>query len=228
MAMFETKGVFNPALDSKVPLKRSPVALTLRLVILLGEMLFSRHPHDTIAWIRSMLSRRRPLSYAQPWLTFDAMRAIRDRLPLAARVYEFGAGNSTIYWARHATTVASVESDARWLQLLAIKLAACGLRNVKMVAATDKRNYVDSIHEWPDDYFDLVVVDGDFRPDCVIASIRHLKHGGILVVDNTDWHWFRSKPLAGIPETWKKLVYPGYAPMIGHKSETTLFVRNDS
>ena len=228
MAMFETKGVFNPGIDSKVPLKRTPVILALRLVILLCEMLISRHPQDAFEWIRSMLWRRRPLSFGKPWLTFDAMRAIQDRLPRGARIYEFGAGNSTVYWSRHATSVASVESDPQWLQLLATKLAGLGLRNVKMIAAADNSAYVDSIHEWPDEYFDLIVVDGDFRRDCVLASIQHLKHGGMLVVDNTDWHWFRAKPLAGIPAAWEKLVYPGYAPMIGHKSETTLFVRTGS
>lgn len=225
MSMFEDKRAFNPAVNSKVPLKRTPAALALRLACLVCGMLFSRNPQDLAKWTRSMLSRRRPLRYAQPWFTFDATRAIRRRLPSTARVYEFGAGNSTIYWARHATSVCSVESNPQWVQLLTSKLAELALENVQVVAAVDQPGYVESIHSWPHEYFDLIVVDGDFRRECVLASIGHLKPGGMLVVDNTDWHWFRSEPLAGIPPAWLRLAYPGYAPLIGHKSETTLFVR---
>jgi len=53
------------------------------------------------------------------------------------------------------------------------------------------------------------------------------KKRGLLIVDNTDRHWFRKNPIAGIPSDWKFEVFQGYAPMIGHRSETMLYRRPD-
>jgi hypothetical protein len=35
-------------------------------------------------------------------------------------------------------------------------------------------------------------------------AIPHLKPGGYFIVKNTDWHWFKEKPLEGIPDKWGK------------------------
>ena len=61
--------------------------------------------------------------------------------------------------------------------------------------------------------------------ESVLAAIGWVAPGGMLVVDNTDWHWFREVPLQGIPRDWEQTAYPGYTPMLGHASETTVWVR---
>jgi hypothetical protein len=226
-AAFEDRKSFDPRVDAKVPLKRDPLSLAMRLGALTWGLLTSGHPGDLLVWARTMLQRRRPLSHPVPWLTFDATRAICAALPPGARVFEFGAGNSTIFWARRAASVCSVEDDAGWMALLNAKLKELRISNTHVLHETEMQAYVHTIGAWPDEHFDLVIVDGAWRRECVAAAVRHVKKGGMLVVDNTDWHWFRAERLAGIPPGWRRRVYAGYAPMIGYKSETTVFRRVD-
>jgi hypothetical protein len=226
--MFQDFHSFDPDADSKIPLKRTPIALFARGVLLVGQLLLSRHPMDCWIWLRSMISRRRPLSFLIPWLTFDAIRAIRPKISERWTIFEFGSGHSTLYWAELGAKVVSVENNHAWYELLLRNIRANSRAGIRLIFAGDKFSYVTSIDSCGEKDFDMVLVDGAFRRDCIIAAVRHVKAGGYLIVDNTDWHWFQEQPIEGIPEGWKRCVHPGYAPMMGHRSETTVWVRPES
>ena len=223
--MFVDLSAFDPDRDAKVPLKRTPLALAMRFACLTFELLFSRHSGDYFVWLRSMYSRRVPLSYPVPWITFDATRKILKHITTSSTMFEFGAGNSTLYWARRVASICATENHRGWLEMLRSKIETQQIRNVQLLHGDSEASYVETIAQWPHDYFDVVVVDGAYRRDCVRQAIAHVKPGGLLVVDNTDWHWFREQPLGHVPRDWKCTAYPGYAPMMGYKSETTIYVR---
>ena len=212
---------FDPTRDGKVPLRRSPIMLFARLLVHMAGMLFSRHPEDLLRWLKSMVMRRKPLSYAMPWLTFDAIRAIEERLRTGQRVFEFGSGHSTVYWARKGVELFSVEDDAAWFGMIGTKLK--GVADVHLFFEQGMQDYVGRIGKC-DGLFDIVLVDGSFRKDCMLAGMPKLKSGGLLVVDNTDWHWMQ-KVFPRMPDDWKVRNYPGCAPFIGHMSQTTIWVK---
>ena len=179
---------FDPTRDGKVPLRRSPIMLFARLLVHMAGMLFSRHPGDLLRWLKSMVMRRKPLSYAMPWLTFDAIRAIEDRLRPGQRVFEYGSGHSTVYWSQKSVDLFSVEDDAAWFGLVEAKLK--GLRGVDLFFEQGLLDFVGRIGKCTGT-FDIVLVDGSFRKECMLAAMPKLKPGGLLVVDNTDWHWMQ-------------------------------------
>lgn len=220
MDMFQDKASFDPARDGKVPLRRTPLILFARSVYALGAMVLSRHPLDGARWIRSMFQRRRPLSYAMPWITFDAIRAIEGHARPGTRVFEFGSGHSTLYWAEKGVEIHSVEDDRGWHDLLARRIS--GMPNAHLYYEPGQDGYVSRI-EQVGGTFDVVVVDGSHRKECLKKALAFVKPGGLLVVDNTDWHWFSDVDQV-VPEGWRKQAYPGWAPFIGHQSETTLWV----
>ena len=160
---------------------------------------------------------------AIPWLTFDAIREIKAHLPQCPVIFEFGSGHSTLYWAKLSASVISVEDDERWYQMLRSELTARGCSSVSIVLASSLDDYIGVIRQCPKESQDLVLVDGAYRRNCVEAAIPYVKPGGLLVVDNTDWHWFKDAPLEGIPPNWEKIAYRGFGPMLGHVSETTLW-----
>jgi predicted O-methyltransferase YrrM len=222
--MFENPAAFDPDRDSKMPLVRTPMALALRAMLLMGSLLFSKHPQDLWTWLRSMRARRRPLSFPIPWLTFDAIRLITPALGAGGRVFEYGSGHSTLYWLQRKAEVVTLEDNEGWFNALR-NVAGSDSPQLTMLLAKQKSDYIDAIHRYPKAHFDVVLVDGSYRRDCVLAAIEHVKPGGLLVVDNTDWHWFRSAPIDGIPVDWRKSVHAGYAPMLGHKTETSIWRR---
>ena len=80
----------------------------------------------------------------------------------------------------------------------------------KKSAGLSFEDYVKAIDTFPEEYFDLVVVDGRVRNCCVKRAIPHVKKGGYLIVDNTD----RSYYLAPFPELlnsskWEKTEFQG-------------------
>lgn len=221
--MFENPAAFDPTRDSKMLLRRTPVALAMRAAFLVGSLLFSRHPNDCLTWIRSMVARKRPLTLAIPWLTFDSIRAIESDIEIGWRIFEYGAGHSTIYWRKFGANVISVENDAGWCRFLRNAVAVEDSPDIKVIYADDMESYVGAVAKCGEAAFDLILADGAFRRECVQIAVNYVKLGGLLVVDNTDWHWLRERPLEGIPSNWQKFVYSGYAPMLGHLSETTIW-----
>lgn len=218
--MFQDEALFDPERDGKIPVRRSPMALVGRSLQLVLSMLFSRHPEDLLRWLRSMYQRRRPLSYALPWLTFDATREISRRLSPGARVFEFGSGHSTPFWAQLGATVYSVEDHPDWFGLVKQRLAAHPGAHVYL--EPEQAGYLARI-EQVGGLFDMVLVDGSYRKECLAPAIRYLKPGGLLVVDNTDWHWFDDVDMH-VPKHWQRLTFNGWAPFIGHRSETSIWI----
>src|SRR6185437_13275632 len=50
-----------------------------------------------------------------PWVTYPFIAFIAERLDASFEVFEFGCGNSTLYYAGKAAGVTSVENDRSWL-----------------------------------------------------------------------------------------------------------------
>ena len=202
------------------------INLTVRGVGVFVRLLLSTHPGDAFVWLKSMVARRRPLSYPIPWLTFPAIRALRKHVTSDSKIFEYGSGHSTVYWASLGATITSVEDCKEWFDVLQQHLGKSSISNVELLFETNHADYVDAISR-DGSSFDMIVVDGAHRRECVIAAVPLLKPGGVFVVDNTSWSEVRNRPIEGIPDGWTKVAFPGYAPMLGHKSETTVWYKPD-
>jgi len=73
----------------------------------------------TSGWIQSV--RRGQAVDSQgfvPWFTYSATKYLTKIVQDDSRVFEFGAGNSTLWWASRASEVVSVEHDPTWADQL--------------------------------------------------------------------------------------------------------------
>lgn len=123
-----------------------------------------------------------------PWLTPGAIRLIKKHVNRHTNVFEFGSGQSTVWFAKRVKNVFSVENSHEWFKIITNKLPE-GDSNVQLYFedTTDGRydNYVNRILDFEDDFFDLVLVDGRQRVACIKNSIKKIKIGGILVLDDS-------------------------------------------
>lgn len=186
---------------------------------ILGEVLatLSKDPLSVqflAPWFRSLLPRHTPLSESIPWMTFRAIRWLKSYLGKDMDVFEYGAGGSTLFFARRARTVVSVENDPQWHDIIARALRERGISNcdLRLVRAEPRsapqgvaygptsyssttpdladfsfEAYVRSIDSHPDRSFDLVSVDGHSRFSCVARAAPKVRPGGYLLLDNSDW-----------------------------------------
>ena len=163
--------------------------------------------HRTRHWVYSLTRVHDSTALADldvPWWTYRATDAVEAWLaarPRPVRVFEYGSGASTVWLGRRANEVHSVEHDRAFAALFAPRLAGYAhieLRVVEPVAADrpvvasakegyagfDFADYVAAIDDVSGE-FDVVVVDGRARAECLHRAVPRLRPGGIVVFDNS-------------------------------------------
>lgn len=125
-----------------------------------------------------VIAGRRP---ERPWISYDAQARIARFLTKDSSVLEYGSGMSTIWFARHAGRVVSVEDNSDWYEHIGERLRALG--NVDYVFAGTPDDYVALA---PEQAFDLYLIDGHWRDRCVDAALRSYRPGAMVYLDNSD------------------------------------------
>ena len=140
-----------------------------------------------------------------PWWNLASIRQIDAILAgkPGARVFEWGSGASTLWLARRAAAVTSIEHDALWYTEMQARTKALPHIDLRLVTpdAPDKYDaryrserlgwrgrsfagYVREI-ERTEGLYDLVVIDGRARTACLEAALPRLAPGGYIVFDNS-------------------------------------------
>jgi hypothetical protein len=133
-------------------------------------------------WVNSLLSGR-PVDAqgnAIPWFTYPAIEFLEAVVRKDWRVFEWGSGNSTIWWSKNCASVTAVENNASWATEVRPKLS----KNAQVLLHEEKEEYVNAIIG--DAVYDVVVVDGEHRNECAYACVPFLSASGIIVYDNSD------------------------------------------
>ncbi|TWH02335.1 methyltransferase family protein [Ochrobactrum sp. J50] len=193
-------------------------------------------------WVRSLFAiyDSKDLTHLDlPWWTFAAIsetEAFLNSRGNTARVYEYGAGASTVWLAKRAASVRSVEHDrpfaedmaplfklyenieVRVIEATAVSSRTQSKSNRKGYAEKAFDDYVSSIDD-VDEIFDLIVIDGRARIYCLDKAISKLKPDGIILFDNSDRKEYRKAiEMSGLNE----LKLRGSAPALPFPSQTSL------
>ncbi|MCW0216772.1 MAG: hypothetical protein OJI67_00490 [Prosthecobacter sp.] len=116
-----------------------------------------------------------------PWYTYPAIEFLNTLDLSECNVFEFGSGNSSIFWAGRTKHVTSVEDDKQWFEHVQARKQG----NQVVLYGKDKASYIAALVNHLQRY-DIIVVDGRWRLACIPASIAALKPGGFIVLDNSD------------------------------------------
>ena len=163
---------------------------------------------------RPMDAEGRPL----PWFTYPAIEYLK-RIDVAGwRVFEYGSGQSTLYWAGRGASVTSVEHNAAWFQEMKQQAPA----NATVLHRTERDAYANAI-AGRGSAFDIIVVDGVWRDTCADICIPFLAGGGVLILDNSDWYW---ETAARIRENgFLEVSFSGFGPVNDYTWTTSVFFR---
>jgi hypothetical protein len=74
-------------------------------------------------WVNSF-NKKKPVDINNqpvPWLSMPFNSFIEGRLTKNMNIFEFGCGNSTLYYASRVNKVTSVEHDKEWFDLIKSK-----------------------------------------------------------------------------------------------------------
>ena len=121
----------------------------------------------------------------EPWIAYSSIKFLKAFLCRDSRVLEFGSGMSTIWYAKNAGEVFSVENYKPWYEKITKIIERKNIKNINYIFTEDESEY-SSFMSNDAKGFDLIMVDGDFRSKCILSASKLLKPGGILYLDNSD------------------------------------------
>ncbi|AMW30543.1 hypothetical protein [Arthrospira platensis] len=179
---------------------------------------------DVSGWLNSLFQGKPVNAENQPipWYTYPAIEFLEDKINSDSLVFEFGGGQSTLWWSNRVKQVISIESDEGWFNQIYQPMP----ENVQLNLESDEQKYADFILQYPDKYFDIIIVDGINRNLCLENSLRKIKENGLLIFDNIDDHRYDSSIKLLASEGYKKIDFWGLIPGYIYKNCTSLFFKS--
>jgi hypothetical protein len=90
---------------------------------------FARGYLDRLGWFASLDGTPRDHAGYVPYITYPALRQLARLIRPEFRVFEYGCGGSSLWWATRVAEVISVEHDAGWAE----RVAAAGGDNLRII-----------------------------------------------------------------------------------------------
>jgi hypothetical protein len=176
-------------------------------------------------WMRSLADGRpsSPSGQPVPWMNYPVVQLLAERLTRDCRVFEYGSGFSTAFYAGLAGAVRSVEYDEAWRDIVARTLPDNA--RVAYVPKDVDGRYCRSIAESAG-AFDLVVVDGWDRVNCVRCAVERLSARGVVVLDDSDRGSYIEAFDLMKSRGFRSLSLSGLKPTGVGREHTTIFYRD--
>jgi predicted O-methyltransferase YrrM len=144
-----------------------------------------------------------------------------DRLSTDLRVFEYGCGNSTKWFANRVDEVVAVEHNKEWVEKIRPETA----ENTE-IQYVKEEDYPSAISEYGD--FDLILIDGIRRRDCEPIALEKLTDRGVVIYDDT----FGTKsPRRGkhlLKNDYREIYFQGMGPVTANIQRTSVFYKEEN
>ena len=117
-----------------------------------------------------------------PWYTYPAIEYLSQFDYSDKSIFEFGCGNSSLFWAERALKVTSVEDNLGWFEKFKEELKHPRLN---LIWRDEGEIYENAILE-NKVMHDVIIIDGKRRFCCAEASLKRLNKGGMIILDDSD------------------------------------------
>jgi hypothetical protein len=178
-----------------------------------------------IGWNRTQIDRQAVDANGAPipWITYPALHFLQQRIRKEWTVFEYGAGNSTLWWAGKVRHVYSCEHDNQWYKLLIQRLP--GNATVRFHELDNGLEYAKSIREHNLRY-DVIVIDGRDRINCARHAVDCLNDQGVIIWDNSerpeDAEGYKLLNQFGM----RQIDFKGIGPINSYAWQTSIFYRS--
>ena len=122
----------------------------------------------------------------ETWMHLKEKELITKHFSPEKVMLEWGSGGSTLEFSKSLKKYYSVEHNKEWYERV---------KKFNVQYKSDYKEYISSIYAADVKGFDVIVIDGQVRFDCVKPAFDKLKEDGIIIFDNSDWHKETKKEL---------------------------------
>lgn len=117
-----------------------------------------------------------------PWYTYPAIEYLVQFDYQHKKVFEFGCGYSSAFWAERAEKVVSVEDNQEYFKRWCDEFK---MQNLDIRWRDEGEIYENAIFE-DETKYDVIVIDGKRREKCAEAAVQKLAEGGMIILDDSD------------------------------------------
>lgn len=157
-----------------------------------------------------------------PWNTYPFIKFIEPRLKNYFNVFEYGSGNSTLWYSKRVKSITAVENDNDWYRKVKERLP----NNVNLIYRKLEYNgdYSKEVLN-QNNQFNIVIIDGRDRVNSVRYSLEKLTEDGILIFDNSELSQYKDAIDLLSINNFKQINFWGISPITAHNTCTSVFYR---
>lgn len=164
-----------------------------------------------------------------PWMSFDAIKFLKENITENSHIFEFGSGASTLFFSKKTDHLISIESNKKWLEIISSKLPKNAKNKIFLNEnALDDDNYQLFAKNYAiknNQKFDLIVIDSLKRFQCAINSINAISKNGIILLDDSERKNYRKIFDFFKENGFKEQNFPGLAPGQLRLKNSTIFFK---
>jgi len=113
-----------------------------------------------------------------PWYSYPFIDFLEPRLDKQFRVFEYGSGNSTRWFASRVSAVVAVEHSGEWVEQITGQVPG----NATVVHQSRGEEYVrEPLSREP---FEIISIDGIDRTACTEPALEALAPKGVVIIDD--------------------------------------------
>jgi len=204
---------------------------------------FVKQPKYIPSWLYSNGTKKTPLQLRQPWLSYPAIDFLTQYAKKYHRVFEYGGGGSTLWFAERCKEITCVENSKYWGKLILdryqdnkddfiallnlIIVEVSEYPKVEEYAQADK--YVNTIVSGAP--YDIILVDGvdsedakkNYRVESVRKAKQHLSSEGLIILDDAWRTQYADVP--NILNEFNRLEFWGLGPCRLGVTKTDIYIR---
>jgi predicted O-methyltransferase YrrM len=182
---------------------------------------------STIGWFTAFDNQQAVDANNQPipWVTYAFIDFIKPRLNKDLSIFEYGSGNSTLFYAKNVKRVVSVEHDEAWYKNIVGQKAP----NAEMIFTKLETNgeYAQKA-KLLGEKFDIIIVDGRDRVNCCRYSVDALTENGVLILDDSERLDYEDARMLLKEKGFREISFSGISPGLFYNKATSVFYRTNN
>ena len=153
-----------------------------------------------------------------PLYTYPCIEWIDSMDFTGCNIFEFGVGFSSLFWSQiKDANVYGVEQQEDWFEKVG------SVNDIEVYHEPESKNFIEAVHR-PNIKFDVIIIDGPVRYDCVPEAIECVADDGMIILDNSDWHQHTKERLDD-SRLFIPLHFHGFKPIHVDAETTSCYLR---
>lgn len=162
-----------------------------------------------------------------PWYCYSAVHFISSKINNTISIFEYGAGFSSIFYAKRCKKVCSIETKIDVKNEIDQFALKSNIANLNITLQEDQELFADEINKI-DFTPDIVVVDSFKRHECIIQSINVVNEKGVIILDNSERVQYQRSFDLMSSNGYKHITFKGIKPQCLNFSYTTIFYKQNN